>query len=158
MKLFLILLGSLLLSACTTNLDEYKYLYSFHVVDHGHTSDGQGNVELEIEEEGEVFKRQELEETELNFTVTNNSGETIEVGSQLEIERFDGNFWELVETPEEFPEDAVRISIPDNRGSEYVISIEQQFLEEDELTGGTYRINNNEAFFAYFVVSEFSTE
>ena len=158
MKLLFILLVSLLLSACTTNLNEYRYLYSFHVVDHGHTSDGQRNVELEIEEEGEVFKRQELEETELNFTVTNNSGETIEVGSHLEIERFDGNFWEVVETPEEFTEDTVLISIPDNGRSEYVISLEQRFLEEDELTGGTYRINNNEAFFAYFVVSEFSTE
>jgi hypothetical protein len=158
MELLFMILASLLLSACSTNVNDDDLMYSFHTVEFGHTNNAMDNIEMTIEEEGEVFNRDEIEDLELNVAITNQTGETIEIGNYLEIERFDDGTWELVEPPENFTEEGVLISIPHDRASEYVISIEERFLANDELTGGTYRVNNNDAFYAYFVVSEFSNE
>lgn len=157
-KLLFILLGSILLSACSTGVNEEAFRYSFHAIDYGHTMDGEEDLELTIEEEGKVFTKHEVKDLELNLSIVNLSGETLDIGSDIKIERFEKGSWELVETPEEYTEDAVLISIPHENVSEYIVSIEDRFLAEDELTGGTYRINNNDAFHAYFVVSEFIRE
>lgn len=158
MKLLLIFLGSLLLSACSNEMKEYSFLYSFHTIDYGHSINARDDIMFTIEEEDEVYSHSELNDLELKFNVTNQSGADLEVGGHLEIERWEKDAWVVVETPEEYAEDSILITIPDGNQMEYVISIDQRFLQEDELTGGTYRINNNDAFYAYFVVSEFSTE
>lgn len=158
MKILLIILASFLLSACSANSSDENLMYSFHTIDYGHTKDAMDSIELTIEEEDEVFEKDELEALDLNFSVMNQTGETIEIGNYLEIERFHDGLWELVETSEDLPEEAVLISIPHNRASEYVISIEERFLAENELKSGTYRVNNNEAFYGYFIVSEFLPE
>lgn len=138
MKLLFMILASLLLSACSTTENNDGLMYSFHAVDYGHTNDAVDNIEMIIEEDGEVFEKYEIEELALNLSITNQTGETIEIGNHLEIERFNGGLWELVEPPEDLTEEAILISIPHSRTLEYVISIEERFLTNDELTSVTY--------------------
>lgn len=88
MKIYLIVLVSVLLSACSMNASDENLMYSLHTIEYGHTNETIDNIELTIEEEDEIFKKDEIEALDLNFSVMNQPGETIEIGNHLDIERF----------------------------------------------------------------------
>lgn len=113
-------------------------------------------IQLEMMQNGEVINEENIEDFILNINVTNTTKETLEIGSLIDNERYHGGSREKVEPPENWTEEAELLHFYPEENTDYSIPVQERFLENDDLIGGTYRLNNNNTYFAYFFVAEFS--
>lgn len=155
MKLLFILIGSLLLSACSLNSDTDEAIFqSIHQIDYLYINEAniyQKDISVDLVRDGRIYQG-DFESDFLTINIINNTKQTLELSEGFSIEKYVDSNWETV-LEETDADDVIHTVSP---GNSIVLNTSFQDLD---LNSGTYRVTNLTCAIGYlFTISEFPAE